>query len=88
MFFILFRLPMLFYLLTQRSYGESVIFSLEYSIYLAIGLINNVLIFVTMMMFNKIYRKLFFEYIRFKKPLEDAAATTDIVLKSFKKIVY
>ena len=79
---------MLFYLLTQRSYGESVIFSLEYSIYLAIGLINNVLIFVTMMMFNKIYRKLFFEYIRFKKPFEDTAATTDIVLKSFKKIVY
>ena len=82
-FFILFRLPMLFYLLLNSD-GANVIISLEYSIYMVIGLINNALIFVIMIAFNKIYRKLFFEYIRCKKDRENSAPI-GIVLINYKR---
>ena len=60
-FFIAFRLPMLVYLYTSDT-GLS-INRFAYSIYLAIGLISNVFIFVILIIINKVYRNLFLQLI-------------------------
>ena len=59
-FFIAFRMPMVVYSFINQI-SASFFVSLTYCIYLAIGLMSNVFIFVVLIFFNKIYKKLFFQ---------------------------
>jgi hypothetical protein len=72
LFFILFHLPMVFYIIMPEN-GLNILNNFEYSIYLAIGLLNNVLVFLLLLASNRIYRKLFFEYMSCKKDLQNSA---------------
>ena len=65
LFFILFRLPMLIFVLINQN--ESAIFTFQYAIILAITPISNVFIFIILVLFNKVYKQLFIEYIGCKK---------------------
>ena len=64
-FFIFFRLPMLFYLLFNQN-GINVISDFLYSILVVVGLLNNVLVFLIFYLFNKFYRQIFNQYIYFQ----------------------
>jgi hypothetical protein len=83
LFFILFRLPMVFYIILHEN-GLNVLNNFEYSIYLAIGLLNNVLMFLLLLASNRIYRKLFFEYMSCRKDLQNIVPN-DIVLIAFRR---
>ena len=63
-FFIIFRLPMFVYLFLISD-GIS-IFNDIYNLCAISALITNVFNFAMMIKFNKVYRKLFFQYIKFK----------------------
>ena len=83
-FFILFRLPMLFYIILYQN-GPYLIYEFQYNIFLAVGLMNNVLIFLLLLIFNKIYRKLFVKYMCCKKDLAQSSAHVVVALKHIKK---
>jgi hypothetical protein len=64
LFFIVFRIPIMLYLLFAKSF--EVFLEIGYSICLSISLINNVLMFVILIFTSKLYRKLFFQYMKFR----------------------
>lgn len=66
-FFIIFRLPMLAYTLLYNMSSERLIFDFTFSIYLAIGNLNNVFFFIILILFNKIYRNLFLKMMKCKR---------------------
>ena len=60
LFFILFRVPMLVYVIISNN-SQTFFNSLIYAAVLAIGLISNVFFFLIMIIINKLYRKIFRE---------------------------
>ena len=60
LFFILFPIPMLVYLMVNNN-SEKFFSSLTYALLLATGLISNVFFFLIMIVFDKVYRKIFRE---------------------------
>ena len=58
-------MPYLIYLLINTD--ESNIFVLMYDILIAIGISNNVFVFIIFILFNKVYKQLFFEYMGCKE---------------------
>ena len=69
LFFIIFHLPMLFFVLLYANTEISLeyFYSFQYSLLLAIGLISNVFIFLILIATNRVYRGLFFQYMCCKK---------------------
>jgi hypothetical protein len=65
LFFILFRIPMLVYLMTNNN-TETFFNSFAYAILLATGLISNVFFFLIMIIFNSVYRKVFIKKFKLK----------------------
>ena len=71
-FFIVFRIPMLFYIFTCNE-SETFLTSFVYAFFMSIGLLSNVFYFSVLLFSNKIYRRLFGEimttkYFRTRKP--------------------
>jgi hypothetical protein len=66
LFFIAFRLPLIFYVSGNRNDVDRIIFSFEYSLIMAVGSLNNAFLFLVFIIFNKVYRDLFFKYMRCK----------------------
>ena len=65
-FFIIFRIPILVYLLLYSKNSDYLIFTYTFSIYVAISTINNSFIFVILIITNKVYKESFFELVKFK----------------------
>ena len=63
------RSPMLIFVLINQN--ESAIFTFQYAIILAITPISNVFIFIILVLFNKVYKQLFIEYIGCKKTINN-----------------
>ena len=65
-FFIIFRIPMVVYSFIN---SDPVTFftSFAYCICLAIGLLSNVLIFVVLILFNKVYKKIYIQIMKCNK---------------------
>ena len=63
-FFIIFRLPTLVYLYLMPD-GENT-FTFIFFLCIVSSLVTNVFNFVLLIKFNKVYRELFFQYIKFK----------------------
>ena len=61
-FFILFRIPMLIYLLLNN--GFNIFLDINYSIYVAIGLLSNVLMVIILAISNKVYRQFLLKYLK------------------------
>ncbi len=69
LFFILFRIPMLVYLMANND-SETFFNSFAYAILLATGLISNVFFFLIMIIFNNVYRKVFVKKFKMKYRLK------------------
>ena len=59
---IIFRLPMIFYVLFTGNGDDKIVFSLTYSLFQTIGHSYNFFFFLIMLIFNKIFSQLFLEY--------------------------
>jgi hypothetical protein len=62
-FFIVFRLPTLFYVLLNNN-DDGILFNFLYSIFVAVASINNAFEFILLFALNKIYRELFLKCIK------------------------
>ena len=63
-FFIIFRIPLLYFLLSNNN-GLNV-YSFNYDIFAAVSNISHVFYFLIFILFNKAYKNLFFKYIKCK----------------------
>ena len=81
LFFVVFRIPMLYYLLTSND-PETFYPSFYYALYLAIGLISNVFIFVIFIVFNRVYRTLFYQFMACKYKRNQNSATVRDLLRN------
>jgi hypothetical protein len=75
-FFIIFRLPMLFYVLFYTKNDDRLVFNFTFSIFLAFGTINNVFFFIILIFFNKIFKNMFLQYIKCKNYVEDVSISS------------
>jgi hypothetical protein len=65
-FFIIFRLPVMLYLVSYTKNDDRLIYNYTFSLLLALATVNNVFIFVVLSVFNKVYRDVFFRFFRFR----------------------
>ncbi len=63
-FFIIFRLPTMFYVIFNNN-DNRLVYSFIYSIFVSLGTINNVFIFIIFIEFNKVYRDIFIKYMKY-----------------------
>ncbi len=65
-FFIIFRVPMLIYIMNADCSDEELLYSFIYKVLLVVGAMYSVLIFIVFIIFNKIYKNIFFQYMSSK----------------------
>jgi hypothetical protein len=77
LFFILFRFPMLIFVFINQN--ENAIFTFPFTIIMALTPISNVFIFIILILFNRVYKQLFIEYMGCKKAIKNGSDLNQVL---------